>query len=296
MNTGSSLERDEQRWGNPSPGGPFPDNKQDIRSIVRAGFYYHNARRIELPLAEYEKTRRYSMAQLNALLRRAGRIRQSVGALMTGPAGGRLGKCRITLLNRDVLTAAEEYETGKQYRPLVITSDFQQLLDRSTLAVPLGSIRSHVSDNPALFSPQKIEPACIIYFSHVAVLRDRLFCLRSFPYMLSVAAFVPERFDGTSGDAIRALLLSAAGECCDTLFFDLSGEAAELLSTADPSAAVRSFYQILVEERYAEMFRQIVFALPGRDEGSVRMMAEFTEIFGDALRMDVTHSTAELCQ
>lgn len=240
---------------------------KEIWSIIRTGFYYHNARRIELPLAEYEKTRRYSMAQLNALLRRADRIRQSVGALITGPASSRQGKCRITLLNRDVLTAAEEYETGKQYRPLVITSDFQQLLDRSTLSVSLEAIRSHASDDPALSSPQKIDPACIIYFPHVAVLRDRLFCLRSFPYMISVAAFVPERFDGAPGDAIRALLLSAAGECCDTLFFDLSGEAA-LHSALDASETVRYFYQILVKEHYSEMFRQIFFTIREKDDSS----------------------------
>jgi hypothetical protein len=247
MNKGSSLERDDQRWGNPSPGGPFPDNMQDIRSIVRAGFYYHNARRIELPLAEYEKTRRYSMAQLNALLRRAGRIRQSVSALMTGPAGSRPGKCRITLLNRDVLTAAEEYETGKQYRPLVITSDFQQLLDRSTLAVPLGSIRSHVSDNPALSSPQKIEPACIIYFPHVAVLRDRLFCLRSFPYMISVAAFVPE--NSTEPPEMRSVHCSSPPLENAAIRFSsiFPVRHQNFFPQLDPSAAVRGFYQILVE-------------------------------------------------
>jgi hypothetical protein len=271
--------------------GPVPDkalsyDMKEIWSIIRTGFYYHNARRIELSMAEYEKTRRYSLAQLNALLRRADRIRQSVSALMTGTAGSRPGKCRITLLNRDVLTAAEEYETGKQYRPLVITSDFQQLLDRSTLAVPLGSIRSNVSDNPALSSAQKIEPACIIYFPHVAVLRDRLFCLRSFPYMISVAAIVPERYDGTPRDAIRALLLSAAGECYDTLFFDLSGEAA-LHSTLAASETVRSFYQILVNEHYADMFRQIFFTIREKDDSSKKIRLAFTMMFENVLHLDI---------
>jgi hypothetical protein len=246
------------------PGSVFPF--QPFRAQItifcesRTGFYYHNARRIELPLAEYEKTHVYSRKQLNALLSRAGRIRQSVSALMTEPADSRPGKCRITLLNRDVLTAAEEYETGKQYRPLVITSDFQQLLDRSTLSVPLGSIQSHAYDDPALSSPQKINPACIIYFPHVAILRDRLFCLRSFPYMISVAAIVPGKFDGTQGDVIRALLLSAAGECYDTLFFDLSGKTA-LHSALDVSETVQSFHQILFNEHYADMFRQIFFTI-----------------------------------
>lgn len=236
------------------------------------------------------------MPQAEILLHQETRILKSAMARKTASAGKRPAGCRIALLNRDTLTAAEEYETGYHYHPLIVNpvwsdsaAGLQQLLSRSTLAVSLDAALHPEADRNAYF-PHFPDNSCgIIYSPHVAVYRDRLFCLRSSPYMVSVVTADLKACRCDLKEAVRVLLLSAAEQRYETLMIDLSECISPGSTPADPADAAKTagcFYRILIEDHYADIFRQIIFSIPGQDKDSVRTMKCFADIFGNFLRLD----------